>query len=178
MVERLLKALAFAARKHSRQRRKDREASPYITHVIAVTQVLVTDGGVRDEDLLLAAVLHDTLEDTQTSIEELRAEFGAAVGGLVAEVSDDRTRPVEERKRLQVLHAPALSAQAKQLKVADKTCNVRDIVERPPVLWSGRRRLEYLLWSAEVVAGCRGVNARLEQAFDDALARSRAALGI
>jgi guanosine-3',5'-bis(diphosphate) 3'-pyrophosphohydrolase len=176
-ADRLLKALTFAAQKHSRQRRKDRDASPYVNHLIAVAYVLAAEGGATNEDLLLAAFLHDTIEDTPTSLDELREEFGGGVADLVAEVTDDRALPKRERKHRQVLHAPALSEAAKQLKIADKICNVRDMVDSPPVLWTRRRRREYLDWSEQVVAGCRGVNARLDEAFDAALARGRRALG-
>jgi (p)ppGpp synthase/HD superfamily hydrolase len=176
-ADRLLKALTFAAQKHSRQRRKDRDASPYVNHLIAVAYVLAADGGATNEDLLLAAFLHDTIEDTPTSLDELREEFGGAVADLVAEVTDDRALAKSERKRRQVLHAPALSEAAKQLKIADKICNVRDMVDSPPALWTRRRRREYLDWSEQVVAGCRGVNPRLDDAFDAALTRGRRALG-
>ena len=173
---RLLHALDFAAKKHRDQRRKNAEASPYINHPIAVAAVLAGEGGVSDETTLLAAALHDTVEDTQTTFEELERHFGLDVSGLVRELTDDKSRPKDERKHLQVQHARQSSAQAKAIKIADKVCNIRDITECPPAGWGLERRLEYLVWSEQVVAGCRGVNPRLDQVFDQALARARGAL--
>jgi guanosine-3',5'-bis(diphosphate) 3'-pyrophosphohydrolase len=155
------------------QRRKDTDASPYINHAIEVAELLAAVGGVTDLELLQAAVLHDTLEDTQTSRDELQAQFGLKVRSLVEEVTDDKRLPHTERKRLQVEHAPSLSDQAKELKVADKICNVRDLGRSAPKGWSLERCLEYLDWAERVVGGCRGVNAALDASFDAALLQSR-----
>ncbi|MGH8704392.1 MAG: HD domain-containing protein, partial [Burkholderiales bacterium] len=119
----LLRALSFAAHKHRDQRRKDAAASPYINHPIALAEVLAIEGEVSDIEVLAAALLHDTIEDTATSGEELRQQFGARIAGIVAEVTDDKTLPKAERKRAQVDHAAHLSAAAKLVKLADKTCN-------------------------------------------------------
>ena len=172
----LLKAIAFAADKHRRQRRKDAEASPYINHPIAVATVLAVEGEVSDEVALLAAALHDTVEDTQTTFEELEKHFGSEVAGLVRELTDDKSLDKSERKRLQIEHAAQSSNRAKQLKIADKICNIRDITVSPPTDWSLKRRSEYLGWSEKVVAGCRNVNAKLDQAFDQAIAQAREVL--
>ena len=169
----LLDALAFAARKHRDQRRKDAEASPYINHPIGVAHALAAEGAVTDPTVLVAAILHDTVEDTQTTLAELEQRFGPAVAGLVRELSDDKSLPKAERKRLQVAHAAAASAGARQIKLADKMCNVRDITDTPPADWSAERRLAYLDWAAAVANACRGVNPGLEAAFDAALARAR-----
>src|SRR5688500_11112109 len=128
----LLKALAFAAHKHRDQRRKDPDASPYINHPIALADVLVNEGGVSDVEVLCAALLHDTVEDTATTHEELVDAFGPRVARIVAEVTDDKTLSKSERKRLQVEHATRLSPEAKLVKLADKICNLRDVAERPP----------------------------------------------
>ena len=173
----LLKGISFAAEKHRRQHRKDAEASPYINHSIAVATVVAAEGNVADEAMLLAAILHDTVEDTKTTFAELEEHFGPEVAGLVRELTDDKSLEKAERKRLQIEHARNSSARAKQLKIADKICNVRDITTRPPAGWSLRRRQQYLRWSEQVVAGCRGVNSRLDQAFDQALASAGQALG-
>ena len=166
----LLKALAFAAHKHRDQRRKDAEASPYINHPIALADVLVNEGGVTDLEVLCAAVLHDTVEDTATTHEELVNEFGSRIARIVAEVTDDKTLSKEERKRLQVAHAPALSREAKLVKLADKICNLRDVASRPPAHWDLARRCEYFDWARSVIDGVRGVHPRLEAAFDAAFA--------
>ena len=169
----LLQALSFAAHKHRDQRRKDADASPYINHPIAVATVLAVEGGLTDGELLVAAVLHDTVEDTQTTFEELTEHFGAGVARLVRELTDDKTLPKAERKRLQIEHAPASSVAAKQLKIADKICNIRDIASNPPTDWPIERKREYLVWSESVVNGCRGVNASLDAAFDEALGKAQ-----
>ena len=169
----LLQAASFAAQKHRDQRRKDAEASPYINHPLAVARVLAAEAGVSDEDLLVAALLHDTVEDTETTPAELEQAFGTTVSRLVAEVTDDKGLPKAVRKALQVTHAANASDAAKQLKIADKICNVRDIASSPPARWDPRRRAEYLDWASRVVDGCREVNFRLDRLFDEALAEAR-----
>jgi guanosine-3',5'-bis(diphosphate) 3'-pyrophosphohydrolase len=171
----LLEAIAFAADKHRRQRRKDAEGSPYINHPIAVATVLASEGNVSDEMTLMAAVLHDTVEDTQTTFTELEERFGPDVFGLVRELTDDKSLEKGERKRLQIEHARESSIRAKEVKLADKVCNVRDITFSPPADWSLERRREYLTWSEKVVAGCRDVNPKLDQAFDRAIERAHQA---
>lgn len=166
----LLHALQLAALKHRDQRRKDREQSPYINHPIAVATAL-WDHGVRDETVLLAAILHDTIEDTATTREELAGIFGEAVASVVAEVTDDKSLPKERRKELQVEHGPHLSREAKLVKLADKLCNLRDIVNSPPVDWPLERRQQYFVWAERVVAGLRGVHPELERALDAQLAK-------
>jgi guanosine-3',5'-bis(diphosphate) 3'-pyrophosphohydrolase len=162
----ILQALAFAARKHRDHRRKDPDHSPYINHLIEVAEILYRVGGVRDTALLAAAVLHDSIEDTLTAPEEIRAQFGQEVLDLVLEVTDDKRLPKAERKRLQVEHAPNRSLPAKQLKLADKICNVRDILRNPPPDWPLERCQEYLDWAHQVVDGVRGANPALEAEFD------------
>jgi len=171
----LLKALAFAAHKHRDQRRKDAEASPYINHPIALADVLVNEGGVADFEVLCAALLHDTVEDTATTYEELVDAFGSRIARIVAEVTDDNDLPKQERKRLQIEHAPHISREAKLVKLADKLCNLRDVAERPPAKWDLARRREYFDWARQVVDGLRGAPGeemrRLEAAFDAAYAK-------
>ena len=166
----LLKALAFAAHKHRDQRRKDPAASPYINHPIALANVLVSEGGVTDVEVLAAALLHDTVEDTATTSEELQALFGARIARIVEEVTDDKALPKAERKRLQVEHAAQLSPEAKLVKLADKICNLRDVAERPPASWDLARRREYFDWAKNVIDGLRGDHPGLEAAFDAAYA--------
>jgi len=173
----LLRALEFSAAKHRDQRRKDREASPYINHPIEVASVLANVGGVGDLTTLVAAILHDTIEDTRTTGEELEAHFGREVRLLVEEMSDDKSLLKAERKRLQVEHAPSLSERAKRIKIADKICNVRDVAHRPPASWPIERRREYLDWTERVVAGCRRGNAALEAHYDRVLREGRELLG-
>jgi guanosine-3',5'-bis(diphosphate) 3'-pyrophosphohydrolase len=167
----LLRALEFAAHKHRDQRRKDRRASPYINHPIALATILTLEGRVADPKILAAALLHDTIEDTRTSYEELKAAFGVRVAKTVLEVTDDKRLRKHTRKRLQVEHAPRLSRDAKLVKLADKICNLRDLGVHPPVGWNKRRRREYFDWAKRVIDGLRGTNRRLEAAFDAAYAR-------
>jgi len=165
----LLQAARFSAHKHRYQRRKDKDASPYINHPIEVAELIANVGGVSDLPTLLAAILHDTVEDTDTNPAELEKAFGPEVRSLVEEVTDDKSLPKEERKRLQIEHAQRLSIRAKQIKIADKICNVRDIIHTPPPNWSLERRREYLQWAEKVVAGCRSSNPKLEYRFDEVL---------
>jgi len=174
----LLRALRFAAEKHSHQRRKDAHASPYINHPIQVAETLWIIGGVRDYVLIAAALLHDTLEDTETTPDEIKQLFGQEILHLVQEVTDDQSLPKLERKRLQIQHAPSISPAAKQLKLADKICNVSDIINSPPQTWSWQRRWDYLTWSEQVIAGLRGVNPALEIHFDHLLATAHNSLNL
>ena len=169
----LLTALHFAADKHRDQRRKSREACPYINHPIEVAEILSRVGGVTDLATLQAAILHDTIEDTQTSGDELEARFGVEVRRLVEEVSDDQRLPKAERKRLQIEHAPHLSPKAKLIKIADKISNVRDVTHSPPTHWPHQRRCEYLDWADNVVAGLRGSNLAVDALFDYTLKEGR-----
>jgi len=162
----LLHALAFAAERHSKQRRKDADASPYINHPIALAQVLCNEAGVEDAEVLAAAVLHDTIEDTETTEDELTAAFGSVIASTVAEVTDNKLLAKQTRKELQVQHAPCLSERAKLVKLADKICNLRDVAATPPVDWPLERRQAYFDWAKRIVDGLRGAHPRLEAIFD------------
>jgi (p)ppGpp synthase/HD superfamily hydrolase len=170
---RLLHAAQFAAERHWEQKRKDVRRTPYINHPIEVAALLADAGGVTDVELLSAALLHDTVEDTETSPEEIGEAFGAAVRTLVAEVTDDKSLPKARRKELQVENGPHKSDRAKQLKLADKICNIRSIDADSPAGWECQRKTEYLDWSVRVIAGCRGVNLALERLFDQTLTAAR-----
>ncbi len=169
----ILKAIHFAADKHRNQRRKDVEASPYINHPIELAELLARVGGVTDLITLQAAILHDTVEDTKTSFAELDDHFGIEIRKVVAEVTDDKKLPKEERKRLQIEHAPHISTPAKQVKLADKISNVLGVTNYPPADWSLERREEYLDWTEKVVKGCRGSNPALENHYDNVLQTGR-----
>lgn len=175
---RLLEAVHFSAERHRDQRRKGASRAPYINHPIEVAHVLARIGGVTDLTTLLAAILHDTIEDTGTTGEELEARFGREVRLLVEEMTDDKRLPKEERKRLQIAHAARASRRAKLIKLADKICNVRDVTHAPPSDWSHERRVAYLDWTEAVVAQCRGVNAALERHYGEVLAAGREVLGV
>lgn len=178
MLARVVDALQFAADAHREQRRKDR-VTPYINHPIELVWVLAVEGGVDDAEVLVAAVLHDYLEDCcgrsgQPSLEDgrraLRERFGERVLACVLACSDDKTLPKEERKRLQVEHAAALSLDARLVKLADRIANLRDLVAAPPQGWSMERRSEYFDWARAVVDRIRGTHPRLEALFDEAYA--------
>jgi len=168
----VIRAIDFAAQRHSGQTRKGKKQSPYINHPIKVMNLLVAHQETG-ADLLMAAVLHDVIEDTagtEPEIRELsgiiRENFGQRVLEIVQEVSDDKNLPFQERKRLQVINTPGISDEAKKIKIADKTCNLIDMMEDPPANWSNERKVQYAEWAARVIDGARGVNAGLEKAFD------------
>lgn len=162
----LLDATAFAADKHRHQRRKDAHASPYINHPIALANVLKNEGGIADIEVLIAALLHDTIEDTDATAEELETLFGKKITAIVLEVTDDKSLPKAERKRLQIEHAHTISHSAKLVKLADKICNLRDLLTGPPSDWSETRISEYFDWAKAVVDQLRGANPTLERVFD------------
>ena len=166
----LLSAISFAAAKHSKQRRKDVDASPYINHPLQLAHVLATEGGVSDVETLMAAVLHDTVEDTLTTYEELVQHFGKTVADVVMEVTDDKALVKADRKQHQVDHAPHLSDRAALVKLADKTCNLRDVANSPPAGWPLERKQEYFHWAKRVVDGLPPVSAKMRATFDGAFA--------
>jgi guanosine-3',5'-bis(diphosphate) 3'-pyrophosphohydrolase len=172
----VMKALHFAADKHRHQRRKDAGASPYINHPIALAEVLCSIGGVEDAVTIAAAVLHDTIEDTETTGAELEAHFGSAIRRVVEEVTDDKTLDPARRKQLQIERAAACSPPAQLVKLADKICNVRDMIDAPPANWSLRRRRGYIEWARAVVARLRGRHLVLERYFDQLCERALAGL--
>lgn len=177
MPNRLLHAAHFATEKHATQRRKNAAATPYINHPLEVAHHLAAVGGVDNEDVLIAALLHDTIEDTATTREEIAAEFGERVAALVAECSDDKALPKPECKRLQIVSAPHKSPGAKLIKLADKTCNLRSILVDPPAGWSLERQREYFAWAQQVVDGLVGANASLDREVRQVLATGFARLG-
>ena len=162
----LLRAASFAAQKQTGHKRKGSDGQPYINHPLEVASLLATVGGVTDQDVLIAALLHDTVEDTSVSLAELTERFGETVSSYVAEVTDDKSLPDAERKRRQVEHAPHLSKGEKLIKLGDKTSNIADVTNNPPAGWDVKRRLAYVQWGEDVIAGLRGVNPALESLFD------------
>lgn len=176
---RLVQALHYAAEQHRHQRRKDVDASPYINHPIALLHILSVEAGVDDQDVLIAAVLHDVIEDCsgpgQIHIEarrtEIREQFGERVLELVEAVSDDKSLPKPERKRAQLAHAGDLPYGARLIKLADKTANLRDLADFPPDGWSRDRLEQYVAWAGDIVDAIRGTHPRLEALFDAASVR-------
>jgi guanosine-3',5'-bis(diphosphate) 3'-pyrophosphohydrolase len=164
-ISRVLSAATFAAERHRDQRRKGKDASPYINHPLALASLLA-ERGERDATLLMAALLHDTVEDTATTFEDIEHAFGTEVADIVREVTDDKTLPRADRKRLQIEHAAFLSRRAMLVKLADKICNLRDVVVSPPADWSLQRKREYFDWAKAVVDRMRGVHPDLEAVFD------------
>jgi len=165
-VHAILKAVSFAAHKHKYQRRQDAGASPYITHPLSLASILRDEGGVDDAAVLVAALLHDTIEDTETNYDELRGQFGTEVAEIVAEVTDTKWLKKTSRRRLQISKAARASHGAKLVKLADKISNLRDIIASPPSDWSLERKRQYFDWAKEVVDQIRGANAKLERRFD------------
>lgn len=163
------RAWQVATERHVDQRRKGERAEPYVNHLAEVAMLAAEATGGEDVHLVVAAVLHDTVEDTGVTHAELVEQFGKDVADLVAEVSDDKNLPKAERKRRQIEHAPHLSTRAKILKLADKTSNLRALAKSPPADWSHDRKSEYVEWARKVVAGLRGANPWLEAMFDRAV---------
>jgi len=167
----MLKALTFASQKHKDQRRKDHAASPYINHPISLANILCNEGHVTDVEVICGAFLHDTVEDTQTTPEELEAEFGKVIMDIVMDVTDDKNLSKEERKRMQIQHAEHASNKAKLVKLADKISNLRDVADNSPPDWSLERRQAYFDWAKEVIDQLRGVHHGLERIFDEAFTK-------
>ncbi len=172
----VLKATQFAALKHKGQLRKGSDEIPYIVHLVSTALLIAEVGGVNDPNILTAALLHDTIEDTDTTTEELTAAFGEEVCRLVEEVSDDRSLEKAVRKKLQIEHAPELSPEAVLIKLADKITNVTDLTNSPPVKWDLEQRKEYIDWAEAVINNCPKVNSALEERFAEVVEQGRRAL--
>lgn len=168
----LIKALTFAANKHRNQRRKNVDASPYINHPISLVNILCNEVHVTDINLICSALLHDTVEDTETTAEELEFEFGPVISSIVMEVTDDKTISArQKRKQLQIEHASLISDHAKLLKLADKISNLRDLSVDPPATWSLQRQRDYFDWAKQVIDQLRGTHSGLEELFDQAYSK-------
>ncbi len=168
----LVKALDFAANKHRNQRRKNADAFPYINHPISLVNILCNEVHITDIRVICSALLHDTVEDTEATAEELIIEFGQEISDIVMEVTDDKSITVKQtRKQLQIEHASIISDQAKLIKLADKISNLRDLAENPPATWSIERRREYFDWAKQVIDQLRGTHSELEKLFDQAYSR-------
>jgi guanosine-3',5'-bis(diphosphate) 3'-pyrophosphohydrolase len=160
------KCINFAAIKHRDQRRLDKEETPYINHPIGVASILANEAGVSDINVLMAAVLHDTVEDTDTTFLEIEENFGPLIRRIVEEVTDDKSLPKSERKRLQIEHAKDSSHEAKLVKLADKIYNLRDLLKCPPASWTPERVAEYFIWAKKVTDNLKGSNDTLEKSLD------------
>lgn len=168
----LTKALTFAANKHRNQRRKNVAAFPYINHPIALVSILCNEVHITDINVICSALLHDTVEDTETTAEELTAEFGQYISNIVMEVTDDKSiEAKQKRKQLQIEHASHISEPARLLKLADKISNLRDLANDPPADWSLQRRREYFDWAKQVIDQLRGTHYELEALFDQAYSK-------
>jgi (p)ppGpp synthase/HD superfamily hydrolase len=167
----VLRAARFASVKHVSQKRKGAAAQPYLNHLIEVAELVAMAVKEPDTHLIAAALLHDTVEDTGTTKEELEREFGEDIADLVAEVTDDKSLPKVERKRLQIEHAPHLSPRAQTIKIADKISNLRAILSTPPEDWDLRRKREYFEWAKRVVEGCAAPNPVLKEEFERVVKR-------
>jgi len=168
----LFKALAFSAEKHTKQRRKDIDKTPYINHPISLANILA-QRWVIDENVLCAAILHDTIEDTETTVDELQEHFGEKITSIVLEVTDDKSLEKSVRKQKQVEHAASISHEAKLVKLADKIANITDIINTPPEDWSTDRKKEYFEWAKAVVDNLRGAHQGLEKDFDDLINKTK-----
>ena len=168
----VLKASQFAALKHCDQRRKDGK-TPYIIHPISVAMILSEIGSIEDLEILSAALLHDTLEDTDTSVHELDKNFGSRVRIIVEELTDNDMLTFSQRKQMQIDNALYLSKDATLVRIADKISNVYDVIENPPPAWNQKRCNKYVDWAEAVMNNCQKVNQDLENHFFELLTEYR-----
>ncbi len=175
-VSEVLRAAVYAAAQHGLQTRKDKSEAPYINHPIGVAELLCRVAGVADPAVLQAALLHDTVEDTITTPEQLETLFGSRVRVIVMEVTDDESLPKPQRKQLQVINAPRLSHEARLIRIADKIYNCSEMRPDSPVNWNRERKLDYLNWASTVVNRIRGTHVELEALFDKTVTERKTAL--
>ena len=169
-------AAELAARRHNGMVRKGRGNEPYINHLAEVANLLATATDGADAELVAAGWLHDTIEDTETTCEELAKKFSERVASLVVECTDDMRLSKAERRRLQVVDAPKKSASAKLIKIADKVSNIGARIHSHPTAEERGDLADYTGWAERVVAGCRGCNAWLDTTFDDMVQKARSSL--
>jgi guanosine-3',5'-bis(diphosphate) 3'-pyrophosphohydrolase len=170
-IQAILSAARYAAEKHKDQKRKGTASEPYINYLLEVAQLVSTALSQPDANLIVAALLHDTVEDADVTSTELIKQFGQDVADLVAEVTDDKSLPKAERKRLQIEHAPKLSVRAQVIKLADKVSNLRSILTSPPANWDYKRKREYFDWAKRVVDGLTAPNPILKGEFESTFLR-------
>ncbi len=170
-IHEVMRAASFAAVKHAGQRRKGAAGEPYINHLLEVAELVSDALEEPDTGVIVAALLHDAMEDAGVTQAELAERFGEDVADLVAECTDDKALPKQERKRLQVVNAPHKSVRAQAIKLADKTSNLRGILSSPPANWDLARKREYFAWAKQVVDGFTAPNPTLRAEFDRAHAR-------
>jgi GTP diphosphokinase / guanosine-3',5'-bis(diphosphate) 3'-diphosphatase len=173
----LSQAADYAACQHVAQRRKGDRAEPYVNHVIEVAALLAEATGGSDPVLVMGGLLHDTLEDTDATVEDPVERFGTDVAALVQEMTDDKSLAKDVRKRLQIEKTPFKSTRAKLLKIADKTSNLRGLMSSPPAGWTQERLRDYVVWAEQVVRSCRGLNPMPERRFDEAYEKARRHFG-
>jgi len=161
----VFKALNFAAIKHRHQKRKGVSGIPYINHPIGVTSLLIQKINEPSKEIIISSILHDVIEDTNTSPEELKLQFGGNIMNLVMEVSDDMTLSYSQRKNIQIIKANTLSYEARCIKIADKTCNIRDILATR-IYWSRKQKIRYIEWAIQVISRIRDTHKGLVEEFD------------
>ncbi|MBY0528630.1 MAG: HD domain-containing protein [Rhabdochlamydiaceae bacterium] len=166
-IDQILSAVSFAAEKHKLQVRKNAEKTPYISHPIGVALHLMDIGQVRDVSVIIGALLHDTIEDTETTYSEIETLFGKDVANYVKEVTDDKSLAREQRKRGQIISAAKKSVGAAQIKLADKFYNLTDLFENPPPDWTRERIDQYYQWAKSVVDRLPASNQHLKDAIQD-----------
>lgn len=154
----LFDAVLFAAERHEGQTRKG-DRTPYLVHPLRVARILWEEGGIRSANILAAAILHDTVEDTETTLDEIAERFGPRIAETVREVSDDQSLPASEKKRMQVVHAPTMSHDAQLVKMADRIDNLRDMATTD---WSNEKKATYRYWGRELGAALAGAHPVLE----------------
>lgn len=173
MTKKIIEAIQYAAHRHRWQRRKGKSKTPYINHPVDVAKIIM-DCGIEDETVLIAALLHDVIEDTVTRTEnreyltrEIESKFGKKVVKIVLELTDDKTLLLKQRKKMQIQKTGTISDKAKIIRIADKISNLNDILIDPPKGWIQSRKVKYIEWSREVVEKASGVNACLEKRFEN-----------
>ncbi len=166
-IHKIIQAVEFAAESHRGQVRKNAAGPPYIIHLIGVANMLMLEGRVRDPDVIIAGLLHDSVEDTDTTFDDIRSAFGERVEGFVHEVTDDKLLDKAQRKELQILNAPKTSAGAAQIQLCDKYYNLCDIAQDPPPGWTQERIDGYVGWGQQVVYHLPWVNASLKHMLYD-----------
>ncbi|HEC60508.1 hypothetical protein LCGC14_0950780 [marine sediment metagenome] len=150
----LIEAFLFAAQAHKEQRRKGNGGAPYINHLIEVVSLLSSTAKVDDTDILIAAALHDILEDTPITVTEITKRYGSNVLSYVQAVSDDKALTLIERRAKQLKSMNESSDPIKYIKLADHCSNIASL----PPTWDKQRLKEYIGWSQSVAEKCFDVS--------------------
>jgi (p)ppGpp synthase/HD superfamily hydrolase len=160
-IEKLFEALEYASKLHKDQRRKGNGGSPYVNHLIEVASLLSRVAEVTDHEVIIAAILHDVLEDTEAREGDIFDRFGGTVLAYVKHVTDDKLLSLEKRRIAQLKSIENSSSQIQLIKLADHCSNIASL----PPSWDRARLESYISWSHSIAVHCYSASEELAKVY-------------